>query len=152
MNRHDRLTYFPLVVAVAFSLFAGSEIYQRAAIELTGMVVDSETSCRQPANNRCATVYVVSAAGGARSTYIAGPVDHALARRLPVGTVIRKLKWSLSYVVDGRPINDFPIGFYLGVIGAALVLAAWSLWRIGRRRLSAGLRQNGSRGRSPGTR
>lgn len=61
-------------------LFVGSEILQRAVIELNGVVVSSETSCRQPANNRCVTEYVVASVEGSRRRYIAGPVDHARLR------------------------------------------------------------------------
>src|SRR5690349_20911077 len=76
-------------------LVAGSEIFQRAKIELNGRIASSETSCVQPFNNRCAAEYVVEAVSGNRKTYVAGPTDKALRRGLPVGTAIIKEKWSL---------------------------------------------------------
>jgi hypothetical protein len=106
-------------------LFAGSEICQRAMIELNGTVLSSETSCAKPYNNRCSTTYLVVDKHGLRSTYVAGPTDESLERRLPTGTLIDKKKWSLAYSVNGRHIDDFPIGFY-GTLIALGALCAWS--------------------------
>jgi hypothetical protein len=113
-------------------LFAGSEIFQRAKIDLNGKVISSETSCVQPLNNRCATEYVVEAASGDRKTYIAGPTDKALRQLLPVGTVVVKEKWSLSYAVNGVQINDFPF-FYKGMLllGFGLALLGYVLGKRG---------------------
>jgi hypothetical protein len=119
------VTYGPVLFAVVAWLFAGSEIYERAAIELNGTVVSSETSCMQPANNRCATQYIVEAPGQLRQTYIAGPTDKALPRRLPVGTVINKDKWQLSYSINGREVNDFPVVFYSTILMLGLMCAVW---------------------------
>jgi hypothetical protein len=110
-------------IALLIWLFAGHEIYQRAAISLDGTVVSSETSCVQPYNNRCDTAYVLEGRDGAQSAYVAGPTDESLERRLPVGTVIHKSKWSLSYTVDARNVNDFPIGFYGGLMAFGLLCA-----------------------------
>ena len=125
MGSSKQITHGPLMMAVVLWLFAGSEIFQRADVELNGTVVSSETSCMQPANNRCATVYVVESQDRSRHTYIAGPTDKALPRRLPVGTVIGKAKWALSYTVNGKEFRDFPVGFYSGILGLGLLLAAW---------------------------
>ena len=114
-----------IAFAILAWLFAGSEIYQRAAIELIGTVVSSETSCMQPQNNRCATEYVVEANDHSRKRYIAGPTDKALPRRLPVGTAILKNKWALAYSVNGEEINDFPIVFYTGLLVFGLCCVYW---------------------------
>jgi hypothetical protein len=119
------VTYGPVLFAVVAWLFAGSEIYLRAAIELNGTVVSSETSCMQPANNRCATQYIVEAPDRSRHTYIAGPTDKALPRRLPVGTVINKDKWQLFYSINGREVNDFPVVFYSTILMLGLMCAVW---------------------------
>jgi hypothetical protein len=110
-------------LALLIWLFAGNEIYQRAAISLDGTVVSSKTSCVQPYDNRCATAYVVERRDHTQSTYVAGPTDESLERRLPVRTVIRKKKWSLTYTVDARIVNDFPIGFYGGLMALGLLCA-----------------------------
>jgi len=109
--------------ALLIWLFAGHEIYQRAAISLHGTVVSSETSCVQPYNNRCDTTYVVEAQDQTRSTYVAGPTDESLERRLPVGTVIRKDKWALTYSVNNRKISDFPAVFYGGLMAFGVLCA-----------------------------
>jgi hypothetical protein len=111
----------PLALLVWF--FAGHEIYQRAAISLQGTVVSSETSCVQPYNDRCDTTYVVEAQDQTRSTYVAGPTDESLERRLPVGTLIRKDKWALTYSVNNRQISDFPIVFYGGLMAFGVLCA-----------------------------
>ena len=110
-------------LALLIWLFAGHEIYQRAAVSLDGTVVSSETSCVQPYNNRCDTTYVVEGLDHTRSTYVAGPTDESLERRLPVGTFIRKDKWSLTYSVNGKKISDFPVVFYGGLMGFGLLCA-----------------------------
>ena len=103
-------------LALLIWLFAVHEIYQRAAISLRGTVVSSETSCVQPYNDRCDTVYVIEDLDRLQSTYVAEPTDESLERRLPVGTLIRKDKWSLTYSVNNRKISDFPIKSYSGLI------------------------------------
>jgi len=127
------VTYGPVLFAIAAWLFAGSEIYGRAAIELNGTVVSSETSCMQPANNRCATQYRVEAPGGSGQTYIAGPTDKSLRRRLSVGTVINKDKWRLSYAINGQAVNDFPVVFYSSILVLGLMSAVWGCTNLRRR-------------------
>ena len=120
MAKHQRNYSLLVVFAIVTWLFAGSEILQRATIELRGTVTASNTSCVQPQNNRCATEYVVEADKNIHRTYVAGPTDKALKRRLPVGTVIVKEKWALSYSIDGVLINDFPSVFYWGQMAFGL--------------------------------
>jgi hypothetical protein len=116
-----------IVVAVLTWLFAGSEIFQRATIELHGKVVSSETSCVQPQNNRCATEYVVERNDHVQKRYVAGPTDKSLRRGLPVGSEIDKDKWALAYAIDGVPINDFPSAFYGGLLAFGFCCALlWS--------------------------
>ncbi len=127
MQPQQSITYGPIVLAVLIWLFAGSEIYQRAAIELKGTIVSSNTTCMQPWNNRCATTYVVRADDGSQYAYIAGPTDKALRRRLPVGTVIVKDRWAFLYSLNGQRIDDFPILFYSGLLALGLGSAVWWL-------------------------
>jgi hypothetical protein len=113
-------------------LFSGGEIYSRASIELIGTIVSSRTDCVQPYNNRCSSVYLVENSRGTRTEYIAGPTDHSLKRSLPVGTSIDKQRWSLSYVVDGQRIDNFPRYFYFGIGFLSLCFLYWafSLYRV----------------------
>lgn len=109
--------------ALLIWLFAGHEIYQRANVVLNGVIVTSKTDCVQPYNNRCATEYVVESADHAHVVYVAGPTDASLRRRLPVGTRIRKDKWSLTYFVNGKKVDDFPTRFYGGLMLFGLMCA-----------------------------
>lgn len=112
-----------LFFGVMMSLLAASEIYQRSAIQLDGTVISSETSCVQPENNRCDTVYIVERSDHSRVEYIAGPVDHSLRRRLPVGTNIVKNKWALDYTINGVINRDFPTKVYFVSLGIGLCCA-----------------------------
>jgi hypothetical protein len=116
MQNQRNITYGPILLAVLLWLFSGSEIYQRGAIELNGTIVSSTTACMQPWNNRCATEYTVKVHNGSQQTYVAGPTDRALPRRLPVGTVVIKTRWALSYSLNGQQVDDFPILFYYGLL------------------------------------
>ncbi len=118
-----------LLLAVMAWLFGGSEIYRRAAIALDGTLVSSTTTCVQPANNRCASQYVVLGSDGNGTRYVAGATDASLPRELPIGTAISKKKWSLDYFLDGQRVDDFPVTFYAGII--VFGVACLGLW-IGR--------------------
>ena len=132
MHTPQRSYVLFFILAMLICLFAGSEMFQRAKIDLNGRVISSESSCVQPLNNRCATEYVVETTSGDRKTYIAGPTDKALRRGLPVGTIVVKEKWSLSYAVNGVEINDFPF-FYKGMLllGIGLALLGYVLGKRG---------------------
>ena len=123
---------FFAVVGVLGLLFSAGEIYARASIALRGTIVSSKTDCVQPYNNRCASVYLIEDSRGTRTEYVAGPTDHSLKRALPVGTSIDKSRWSLTYVVNGHRIDDFPRYFYSGVGFLALCFLYWafSLYRV----------------------
>ncbi len=116
---------FPILGA----LFSGGELYQRASIELNGTIVASDTTCMQPQNNRCATEYIVENAAHSREKYIAGPTDHSLPRRLPIGTTVAKEKWSLSYRLNGRETDDFPLQFYIGAFVVSVCVGWWAYAR-----------------------
>jgi hypothetical protein len=91
-----------------------------------GTLVSSTTTCVPPANNRCASEYVVLSSDGTRASYVAGPTDASLPRELPVGTAISKRKWSLDYALNGQRVEDFPVLFYTGVLAFGVVcLCLW---------------------------
>jgi hypothetical protein len=119
-----------LVWGAVALFFASLTLLSRAALELEGTVTFSETKCEGPTGHRCSTLYLVrSDLTGEITRYRAQGNDAALARRLPVGTHLRKEKWSFSYNVDRARIEDFPTRFYFVImlVGSALLLAA--LWR-----------------------
>jgi len=115
-----------LLIALLSWMFAGKQIYQRAAIEVNGTIVSSATACIQPENNRCSSTYIVLSQSGESASYIVGPTDASLPRGLPRGTVINKSKWNLSYMVNGKPVDNFPIAFYLVIVLFGLCCAV--LW------------------------
>lgn len=115
MNQKNR--YLPFLFAFVWGiplfLFGSCEILARATIEVSGKVQGAQIQCMQPANNRCATTYVLESPGGKMTNHVAGSVDHALARNIPLGATIEKKKWQLDYQVDDKTVNDFPLLFYL---------------------------------------
>ncbi len=115
-----------LVIAVggAWCLFiAGSTIGERLLIDLNGSIAG-----RSDANgpNRPGAIYTIIDSDGKPNTYVTGPTDASLPHDLPVGAKISKQKWHLSYVVDGRTLNTFPITFYGVLTGIGLSLLAFS--------------------------
>ena len=123
----------PYVVAAAalWFLFMGvNEITGRLLIEVEGVVVSSRTT----AGNRPVTAYVLRGSDGEERGYTAGPTDKSLPRRLPVGTYLGKNKYELSYVENGKVVNDFPLGFYVGICCVGIMLAWWGIsqWRFRR--------------------
>ncbi len=123
---------------VPMLLFGVFGIFGRAAIAVSGTVVESTTACVQPHNNRCVTTYRIAPDSTAsRTTYKAGPNDQSLKRQLPVGTQIHKEPWSLGYSVDGTVVSDFPwapyavliaFGSLMTVSGAVRAPAAYRAW------------------------
>lgn len=116
------------ILVCAFSVVG---FYRRASIDLNGEVASSQTTCVQPQNNRCSTVYLVRGVNGAQQKYVAGFTDGSLPLRLPVGTYIEKKRWHVTYAINGRSINDFPSSFYGILFIVGLLLVGWSAfqWR-----------------------
>src|ERR1035437_6530997 len=102
-------------------LFTGG-LVRRRALELSGVVVSSETKCHQPQNNRCVSTYVLRLPSGTEVTYRAASDDESLQRRLPVGTVLEKHAGVVSYRVNGVPVNRFPFIAYIFFIGGGIFL------------------------------
>jgi hypothetical protein len=112
-----------LAIAALFWIFFGlNEITQRLLIEVNGTIISSQTTT----GNRPVTTYIILGPAGKTSTYIAGPTDHSLQRRLPKGTNIKKATYELSWEKNGKTINDFPITFYLGACAIGIMLGVWS--------------------------
>ena len=112
------------------------EITARATLDVSGRVLQSDTRCVQPLNNRCFTTYVIQPLRSAHSfVYQAGPNDHSLQRELPVGTEISKQKWALVYRINGTIVDDFPITCYGVVAGVGLTLLLTGTVRAARGRM-----------------
>jgi hypothetical protein len=111
-----------LLFGLLLSVFFAGGLVRRRALELSGVVVSSETKCHQPQNNRWVSTYVLRLPSGTEVTYRAASDDESLQRRLPVGTVLEKHAGVVSYRVNGVPVNDFPVIAYTIFIGAGIVL------------------------------
>ena len=122
-------------VFLGFSLlllygFGYETLYQRLITQVEGVVVSSR-DVHTPNNPRYVTEYTFRTPDGHETTYTAGSSDASLPQSMPVGTTIRKHKWSLDYERDGENVSDFPAALYVLTLGAALALLVWSirLWR-----------------------
>jgi hypothetical protein len=125
---HDKRQVLALFFLPSLALFLwGGTIYKRATVEVSGKVIEAETSCVQPDSNRCVTAYVLEDSSGGRQSYEAASNSHSLPLRLPVGTVIYKKKWKVDYSIDGQRVSDFPMWAYIGGIAAAF-FGGWRLY------------------------
>ncbi len=112
--------------------FGFQTVGARLTTELDGLVVSSQDvpTGRGP---RYSTEYTLRGPDGGQQVYVAGPTDASLPRSLPLGTYLRKKKWSLSYTENGRIVNDFPILFYILTLGMAIGCLGWSVSALLRR-------------------
>jgi hypothetical protein len=56
---------------------------------------------------RYATEYLLRTPDGNETIYVAGPTDASLPRNMPIGTYLRKQRWSFSYERNGQRVSDF---------------------------------------------
>lgn len=107
--------------------FSASMVYARLSIDIQGIIV-SRTSLISPFNGNEFTDYCIQQVDGTPLVYQANETDYSLARDMPAGTFVSKLKWRLDYSVGGTEMDDFPKVFYsvVGLIG--LLLAGGSVW------------------------
>lgn len=120
-----------LILGAILVVMSCSEIYARASIEINGTIINKEVVCQQPNNNRCVANYLLrSVSDESQLTYSAGPTNQSLSRDLPIGAKLKKNKWKLSYEVDEKVVDDFPITFYLGLLAIGLLsIGVWLLKR-----------------------
>src|SRR5215472_5539500 len=105
--------------------FGFETVGKRLYPQLDGTVISSRTLVSW---GRRATEYVLRGCDGHEITYVAGPTDASLPRNLPIGTYVKKQRWSLSYVQNGQTVDDFNYLFYTAILCGAFALAAQSLW------------------------
>lgn len=118
-----------LIFGVIVVVMACLEIYERASIEIDGLIVGSEVVCQQPKNNRCVTKYQFKGVvDKAQFEYSAGPTESSLPHDLAMGASVKKHRWELTYEIDGKPVDDFPTLFYVGLV--AIGLFAVGIWGI----------------------
>jgi hypothetical protein len=86
-------------------------------IDLDGVVISSK-DIPSTAAPRHSTEYVIRGSDGLVHAYVSGPSDGSLPTNMPVGTRIKKRRWSLHYERDGEWYS-FPYGFYSVVLTGA---------------------------------
>ena len=106
------LLLFSVWILWAFGI---ETVYARLKLELDGVVISARQS-----------EYILRGPRGDTFHYVAGPTDASLPRSMPVGTHLKKLRWHLNYERNGQQVNDFPVFFYLGFLGIAVVCIGWS--------------------------
>jgi|SRR5271155_3095329 hypothetical protein len=126
------------VVLICFALFIlwgfGYEtVGLRLGIALDGVVISRQELPRNWYTHGTGTAYVVRADDGTDQSYVAGATDGSLPRSLPLGAHVTKRKWELSYLLNGKRVEDFPVMFYAVVLAGALVCLVWSALQVARR-------------------
>lgn len=106
---------------------AVSTMYGRLAIEVDGKVASVTQACL-PQENRCASVYIIDTISRPRQTYAAGATDASLRRNIPVGSAIKKRKWQWTHQIDGKEIDDFPLGFYRVILAFSVATLTHALY------------------------
>ena len=130
--RKARFRPNPVVLAV-WSLWmlwvALSPVWSRLNTELDGVVISAQDipPSRGP---RYATKYSLRGRDGHTSEYFAGATGDSLPRSMPVGTYLKKPKWTIYYDRNGRRFDSGPP--WLSVLEACFGIwcLVWSIWTI----------------------
>jgi hypothetical protein len=120
--------WWVLALFAAWTLYLGaSGLSTRLLTSVDGTVISSRTT----EGARPVTYYTIEASDGQEQSFIAGPTDGSLPREMPVGTVIQKKKFELSYLRNRQRVRDFPLGFHMLWFAVSTVFArgAFVWWR-----------------------
>jgi hypothetical protein len=105
--------------------FGYETVGSRLTTVLDGVVIARQEIPRTPYAHGTGMIYTVRSADGVDHSYVAGATDGSLPRDIPVGAQITKRKWELSYLSDGRRVDDFPRTFYGIILGVACGCLLW---------------------------
>lgn len=105
--------------------FGWETVMFRLKTEIEGTIISS-TDVPPERTGRYCTDYIVRGSDGVDRTYTAGASDASLERSMPVGTIIRKEKWSLDWEMDGQQ-QAFPLIFYCVVLTIGLGCVVFGL-------------------------
>jgi len=119
----DRKINPQILIIFLFSLFVFwgfgyQTVWPFLNLELQGVVISSKDIPSTGAP-RYVTDYVFRSSNGKNCTYVAGSTDASLPRSMPVGTQIKKQRWSLFYERNGEWYS-FPFVFY-SILGTGLI-------------------------------
>lgn len=125
-----------LILMALFILwgFGIDTVGRRLVTHVEGVVISRQIIPRQWYSHGTSTIYVVRGPDGIDHQYVAGATDASLPRNIPVGAYLTKHQWELSYLLNGKRIDDFPRVFYSVTSGIALACLLWGglLWMRGR--------------------
>jgi hypothetical protein len=102
--------------------FGYETVWQRLTVQLDGVVVARQ---EVSTSSRRGTIYVLRGPDGSDQEYVAGATDASLSRDMPIGTIIKKRKWELSYEKNGVLV-DFPTYAYSAIFGIAFACLFWA--------------------------
>jgi hypothetical protein len=125
--------WWVLALFAVWTLYVGvSSLSTRLLTSVDGTVVSSSTT----QGVRPVTYYTVQSSDGRQQSLIAGPTDGSLPRQMPVGTIIQKKKFELSYSRNGKRIHDFPVAFHIlwFTVSAVSACIAFVWWKSGNER------------------
>ena len=124
-QQRQRATGFILFGLFILWGFGWETVGRRLWTAVDGVIVASRDVPSKGAP-RYSTEYTVRGADGHEHVFWAGPTDGSLARSMPVGTHIRKLRWHLGYERDGRTEEGGYI-FYGLILGIGVSLITWGI-------------------------
>ena len=104
-------------------------IWIRSLMAVDGTIIRSVKQCSQDKNNQCSStydIYTVRLRQSGEEVQYQGGIEGAtsLQKNLSVGTQIHKIKGQMTYEINGKSIDDFPLPIYLisiALSGASLI-------------------------------
>ena len=128
-----------IIVGIFIIIFASSQVYTRAKIELIGKVITATKNYGMSGIHKSTTYVVEGIDGGKKVKYVAGCNSTDLDSDIPVGARISKKKWELSYMInegemDDNPKNTYSIMSFVGVMlivtGVIKFRRSWKIIKI----------------------
>jgi len=99
-------------------------IWDRLQISVEGTIIARQDIAKDARTHGPATAFSLRDSDGSLTSYTATDVGTSLPRTMPVGTSIAKQRWELSYAMNDRPVNDFPLTNYIAFLAAGLACLA----------------------------
>jgi hypothetical protein len=127
--RQARFRPNPLILGV-WSLWmlwvSLSPVWYRLNAELDGQIISARDipPTRGP---RYATVYTLRSPDGRQSEYVAGATSDSLPRSMPIGTYLKKPKWTIYYERDGTRCDTGVPWFSVVITCFAIGCLVWSV-------------------------
>jgi hypothetical protein len=119
--------WWVLAVFAVWTLYVGAAgLMTRLLMSVDGTIISSTTT----QGVRPVTYYTIQSTDGQQQSLVAGPTDESLPRGMPVGTIIQKNKFELSYARNGQRVQDFPLGSHVlwlavSAVSSSLAFVWW---------------------------